>query len=294
MLNKIDLARSRRRSTSRTSGSSRVFRVSAATGAGLDELKRALFELVPPRRRSPDAEPATSSSTSSSTGRSRAPRASGSSAPRAASASPARRRPRRSSRRSSGRGRARGRRGRGRRGGARVAVTALRRRLRPAASRPRRARATPAKQRFGVERLRRPRLASARAQGRRRCRRGSPRARARCLPGRRRAARPVSAHGRAAAGRALRRSRSSSSAPTSSRDFLDWTEPDEVLERARLAVATRPGFPRSELDAVLAQLARPERVVFFEIEPNPAASTESGPSRRRRPLDGCPGRRRAS
>ena len=57
-------------------------------------------------------------------------------------------------------------------------------------------------------------------------------------------------------------------------DFLDWAEPDEVLERARLAVATRPGFSRGELDAVLARLARPERVLFFEIEPNPAASTD--------------------
>jgi nicotinate-nucleotide adenylyltransferase len=57
------------------------------------------------------------------------------------------------------------------------------------------------------------------------------------------------------------------------RDFLDWSEPAEVLERSRVAVATRPGFPRHELDAVLAELDRPERVLFFEIEPNPAAST---------------------
>ena len=56
--------------------------------------------------------------------------------------------------------------------------------------------------------------------------------------------------------------------------FLSWAEPDEVLEHATLAVATRPGFPREQLDAVLAQLARPERVVFLDIEPNPAASTD--------------------
>ena len=56
--------------------------------------------------------------------------------------------------------------------------------------------------------------------------------------------------------------------------FLDWAEPDEVLERATLAVATRPGFPREQLDAVLAQLARPERVVFLDIKPNPASSTD--------------------
>jgi nicotinate-nucleotide adenylyltransferase len=56
--------------------------------------------------------------------------------------------------------------------------------------------------------------------------------------------------------------------------FLDWAEPDEVLERATLAVATRPGYPREKLDAVLAKLAHPEKVVFLEIEPNPAASRD--------------------
>jgi nicotinate-nucleotide adenylyltransferase len=55
--------------------------------------------------------------------------------------------------------------------------------------------------------------------------------------------------------------------------FLTWAEPDEVLERATLAVATRPGFPRTALDAILEQLSRPDRVVFLDIEPNPAAST---------------------
>lgn len=59
------------------------------------------------------------------------------------------------------------------------------------------------------------------------------------------------------------------------RHFLAWSDPTEVLERTRLAVATRPGFPRSELDDVLEQLDRPERVLFFEIEPNPAASTDA-------------------
>jgi nicotinate-nucleotide adenylyltransferase len=56
--------------------------------------------------------------------------------------------------------------------------------------------------------------------------------------------------------------------------FLSWSEPEEVLERTRLAVATRPGFPQPELDAVLARLNRSDRVLFFEIEPNPAASTD--------------------
>lgn len=57
------------------------------------------------------------------------------------------------------------------------------------------------------------------------------------------------------------------------RSFLAWSEPEEVLERTRVAVATRPGFPKQELDEVLAQLGAPERVLYFEIEPNPAAST---------------------
>jgi nicotinate-nucleotide adenylyltransferase len=57
------------------------------------------------------------------------------------------------------------------------------------------------------------------------------------------------------------------------RAFPRWSEPAEVLERTRIAVATRPGFPADELGRVLEELARPERVVFFEIEPNPAAST---------------------
>lgn len=56
-------------------------------------------------------------------------------------------------------------------------------------------------------------------------------------------------------------------------DFLAWAEPEEVLARARLAVATRPGFPRERLDRVLARLARPERVLFFELDPDPSSSS---------------------
>jgi nicotinate-nucleotide adenylyltransferase len=57
-------------------------------------------------------------------------------------------------------------------------------------------------------------------------------------------------------------------------DFLSWKEPDSVLERARLGVATRPGYPRERLDDVLEDLDRPERVEFFEIEPTPVASRD--------------------
>jgi len=57
-------------------------------------------------------------------------------------------------------------------------------------------------------------------------------------------------------------------------DFLSWKEPEEVLRRTRLAVATRPGFPRERFEAVLNRLERPERVLFFEIEPLPISSRD--------------------
>ena len=42
----------------------------------------------------------------------------------------------------------------------------------------------------------------------------------------------------------------------------------------RVVVATRPGFERERLDAVLAGLEHPERVSFYEIEPMPVASRD--------------------
>ncbi len=56
-------------------------------------------------------------------------------------------------------------------------------------------------------------------------------------------------------------------------DFLEWKEPEEVLRLARLGVATRPGYPRERLDAVLAQLPHPERVLFFDLEPLPVSAS---------------------
>ena len=58
------------------------------------------------------------------------------------------------------------------------------------------------------------------------------------------------------------------------RDFLTWKDPEGVLEQARLAVATRPGYPREQLDEVLESLSRPDRVLFFEIEPLPISSRD--------------------
>jgi nicotinate-nucleotide adenylyltransferase len=57
-------------------------------------------------------------------------------------------------------------------------------------------------------------------------------------------------------------------------DFPTWKEPDAILELVRLGVAMRPGYPRETLDAVLARLERPDRVLFFELEPHDVASRD--------------------
>jgi nicotinate-nucleotide adenylyltransferase len=56
--------------------------------------------------------------------------------------------------------------------------------------------------------------------------------------------------------------------------FLSWKEPNGVLELARLGVASRPGYPRADVEPVLAALARPDRVEFFEIPTVPISSEE--------------------
>jgi nicotinate-nucleotide adenylyltransferase len=57
-------------------------------------------------------------------------------------------------------------------------------------------------------------------------------------------------------------------------DFLTWKDPEGVLALARIGVATRPGFPRDRLEAVLQQLSRRDRVELFEIDPVPTSSRE--------------------
>ena len=56
--------------------------------------------------------------------------------------------------------------------------------------------------------------------------------------------------------------------------FLDWKDPDQILEHARLGVATRPGYSEKKLKAVLKKLKRPDRVELFEIPELPISSTE--------------------
>ena len=56
--------------------------------------------------------------------------------------------------------------------------------------------------------------------------------------------------------------------------FPTWKEPEAILERVRLGVSTRPGFPREPLLPVLERLERPDRVLFFDLEPLPIASRD--------------------
>ena len=57
-------------------------------------------------------------------------------------------------------------------------------------------------------------------------------------------------------------------------DFPTWKEPARVLELARLGVATRPGYPLARIEAALAQVDRPDRVLLFELEPLPISSRD--------------------
>jgi nicotinate-nucleotide adenylyltransferase len=56
--------------------------------------------------------------------------------------------------------------------------------------------------------------------------------------------------------------------------FLSWHDPDGVLRSARLAVATRPGYPSERLTAVLEQLSEPDRVELFQLDALPISSTD--------------------
>jgi nicotinate-nucleotide adenylyltransferase len=54
--------------------------------------------------------------------------------------------------------------------------------------------------------------------------------------------------------------------------FLEWREPDAILELARLGVATRPGYPQETLEPVLQRISRPDRVELFRIPSYPLSS----------------------
>ena len=66
------------------------------------------------------------------------------------------------------------------------------------------------------------------------------------------------------------------------RDFPTWKEPDEVLERVQLGVATRAGIDRPPLLP-----GHEGRVRFFEIDSPPIASSDlRARAKRGEPLDG--------
>ena len=70
-------------------------------------------------------------------------------------------------------------------------------------------------------------------------------------------------------------------------DFLSWKDPNGVLALTRLAVATRPGYPRAKLDPVLAALEQPDRVQFFKIPAVDASSRDiRGRIRNGEPVNG--------
>jgi nicotinate-nucleotide adenylyltransferase len=68
--------------------------------------------------------------------------------------------------------------------------------------------------------------------------------------------------------------------------FHSWKNPERVLDEVRLAVGTRPGFPRDRLERMLAELRR-DRIVLFELdEPVDISSTTVRErAARREPID---------
>ncbi len=57
-------------------------------------------------------------------------------------------------------------------------------------------------------------------------------------------------------------------------DFLSWRDPEGILRAARLGVASRPGYRRERLDAVLRRVEQPQRVTIFEIPALAISSTQ--------------------
>ncbi|MGH3031203.1 MAG: nicotinate (nicotinamide) nucleotide adenylyltransferase [Gaiellaceae bacterium] len=57
-------------------------------------------------------------------------------------------------------------------------------------------------------------------------------------------------------------------------DFHSWREPEAILRLVRVAVATRPGYPRELVEPVLAGLAHADGVELFDIPPTPVSSSE--------------------
>ncbi len=56
--------------------------------------------------------------------------------------------------------------------------------------------------------------------------------------------------------------------------FLEWKDPSACSSSHGSAWRRAPGSSASRLEAVLAELERPDRVSFFEIEPLPVSSSD--------------------
>ena len=85
--------------------------------------------------------------------------------------------------------------------------------------------------------------------------------------------RPLRAHGRLAGGARPRGSRvPRRSGRVRGLPHLEGARPGPFARAP--GVATRPGVDRTELDAVLARLARPDRVTLFELQPHAVSSTQ--------------------
>lgn len=56
--------------------------------------------------------------------------------------------------------------------------------------------------------------------------------------------------------------------------FSSWSRPERVLDLVRLAVATRPGISDTRLREARAELALPDRVTLFEMEPVAVSSSD--------------------
>jgi nicotinate-nucleotide adenylyltransferase len=57
-------------------------------------------------------------------------------------------------------------------------------------------------------------------------------------------------------------------------DFSQWKEPERVLELARLAVAMRPGVSDERVRDARARIAKPDRVLSFDMPDVPVSSSD--------------------
>jgi nicotinate-nucleotide adenylyltransferase len=57
-------------------------------------------------------------------------------------------------------------------------------------------------------------------------------------------------------------------------NFASWKSPERILELVRLAVVLRPGVPDEQTREAHARFPAPDRISFFEMEPQAVSSSE--------------------